>query len=328
MKIEKLSSGSYRIKKMINGQVFRATFNHVPTESEITVKVAEFISKSSPVKGGAFGLCLASYVRSKDNVLSPSTIVYYKQSGRVLPEWFLNKDISEITQIDIQTVINDYAKDHAPKTVKNINGVISAVMKMYRPNFIYHISLPLNKPYVPQLPSRDDVAKILEAAEGTEYHIAFQLGILGLRRGEIIALEMTDLDGDVLTIDKSKALSVDGSYKVKNTPKTVSSIRSIRLPDKLVEEIQHQGYIFRGYPNTICKNLHRIQDKLGIPRCRFHDLRHYFVSYAHYIGWSDADIIAWVGHKTDYITKRTYRHAMAQSDEKKKLADSILGDFF
>lgn len=325
MKLERLPSGSYRIKKTINGKVYRKTFDHKPTQTEITLSLAEFIGQSdTPVNSGTFRMCLESYIRSKSNILSPSTIVYYKQSSRVFPDWFMDKDISEITQIDVQNVINDYAKDHAPKTVRNINGVISAVMRMYRPSLSLNTSLPLAKPYEPNLPTHEDIVRILKAAKGTEYHIAFQLGILGLRRGEIIALDLTDLDGDVLTIDKSKALSVDGSYQVKNTPKTVSSVRQIVLPDKLAKEIRKTGYIFRGYPNTICKNLHRIQDSLGIPRCRFHDLRHYFVSYAHSIGMSDADIISLTGHKTDFVMKRVYRHSLADKKQKKKLANSIL----
>lgn len=325
MTIEQLPSGSFRVSKQINGKRYRFTFDHLPNEAEIALQLVKVSHEIITDNSDTFEICLEKYIAAKDNVLSPSTVVYYKQQGRALPEWFTQKRIDSITQIDVQKVVNDFAVNHAPKTVHNIHGVITAVMGLFRPELILHTSLPKSKPYEPKLPTHDDIKRILKASQGTEYHIAFQLGVLGLRRGEIIALELADLDGDLLKIDKSKALSVDGAFRVKNTPKTVASVRYIRLPDKLVKEINKKGYFFKGYPGTICKNLHRIQDKLNIPRCRFHDLRHYFVSYAHYIGWSDADIIAFVGHKTDYVTKRVYRHALANSDEKKQLANDILG---
>lgn len=325
MTIEQLPSGSYRVKKQIKGKRYCFTFDHIPSETEVAIKLMETSPEILISNSDTFEICLNKYIASKDHVLSSSTVVYYKQSGRALPKWFMQKQIDQITQIDVQKVVNDYSVNHAAKTVHNIHGVISAVIGLFRPDLILHTSLPKTKPYEPNLPLHDDIVRILKEAEGTEYHIPFQLGVLGLRRGEIIALELTDLEGDLLKIDKSKALSEGGVYRLKNIPKTVSSVRYIRLPDKLADEIRKKGYIFKGYPGTICKNLHRIQDKLGIPRCRFHDLRHYFVSYAHSMGWSDADIISMTGHKTDYVMKRVYRHSMANSDSKKKLANDILG---
>ena len=325
MTIERLPSGSYRVTQMYKGKRHRFTFDHKPNQREVTLKVAELIGDVSLQTGDTFGTCLEKYVAAKNNVLSPSTIVYYKQSGRVLPEWFMEKDINEITQVDVQKVVNDYAVGHSPKTVHNIHGVISAVIRLFKPDTIFHTTLPQTKPYEPKLPHKEDIERILEAAEGTEYHIPFQLGILGLRRGEIIALDLTDLHGDTLVIDKSMAYSEDGRYRVKNTPKTTSSIRTIPLKKELADEIREKGYIYKGYPQQIVKNLHRIQDRLGIPRCRFHDLRHYFVSYAHSRGWSDADIIAITGHKTDFVMKRVYRHSLSEENRKLELVNDILG---
>jgi integrase len=119
-------------------------------------------------------------------------------------------------------------------------------------------------------------------------------------------------------------ISTKGGYEIKNLPKTISSVRKVYIPDKLAEEIRKKGYIYKGSPGQILKALHRTQDRLGIPRSRFHDLRHYFVSYAHSLGWADADIIAITGHKTDEIAKRVYRHSMADYNDKKNLANMIL----
>ena len=241
----------------------------------------------------------------------------------MFPAW-LNMNINDISQMDVQRAVNEYARTHSAKSVKNFHGLISAVMKMYRPNFTLRTTLPKGKPKELVIPSHDDIIRILKATEGTDLHVPIQLGCLGLRKGEILALKLSDLDGDIIKIDKTMVVGPNGAYRVKNLPKSVASVRKVVLPDALADEIRKQGYIFNGYPGKLLRGLHRVQDDLGIPRSRFHDLRHYFVSYAHSLGWSDADIIAITGHKTDEIAKRVYRHAMANQDEKKSLANQML----
>lgn len=322
MKAEILPSGSYRIKKVVKGVTYRVTFDHKPTQAEILNELSKRIETSGDSKDSFFK-CVEAYINSKVNILSPSTIVSYQMLLRHMPDW-LNMPISKLTQIDIQNAVNDYAQNHSPKSVKNYHGLISAVIKMYRPNLVLRTTLPKGKEKEIRVPSHDEISMILKQVEGTEYHIPFQLGCLGMRRGEILALSLNDLDGDCLTIDKSKVISIDGGYEIKNLPKTVSSVRKVYIPDKLAEEIREKGYIYKGSPGQILKALHRAQDRLGIPRSRFHDLRHYFVSYAHSLGWADADIIAITGHKTDEIAKRVYRHSMADRDDKKNLANMIL----
>ena len=324
MKVEKLPSGSYRIKKIINGVTYRHTFDHKPTQNEIALEVAKMI-EDVPINKGTFFSYVEQYIRYKSNILSPTTIISYKQLLRMMPE-YLDKDINNLTHADIQRAVNDYAVDHSPKSVKNYHGLISSVLKMYRPNMNLHTTLPKGKPKDIQVPDKDDIAKILKAVEGTEYHIPFQLGCLGLRKGEILALELSDLDGDCLTIDKTMVISEQGGYEVKNLPKTVSSVRKVYIPDSLADEIRARGHIYKGYPGQLLKALHRTQDSLGIPRCRFHDLRHYFASYAHSCGLSDADIMAIGGWKTDAIMKSVYRHSLANADKKKDIANLILGN--
>lgn len=322
MKAEILPSGSYRIKKVVKGVTYRVTFDHKPTQVEILTELSKRI-ESTDICKDAFFSCVEAYINSKVNILSPSTIISYQMLLRHMPDW-LNMPISKLTQIDIQNAVNDYAKDHSPKSVKNYHGLISAVIKMYRPDMVLRTTLPKAKEKDIRVPSHEEVSMILKQVEGTEYHIPFQLGCLGMRRGEILALTLADLNGDCLTVDKTVVKSTKGGYEVKNMPKTISSVRKIYIPDKLAKEIREKGYIYKGHPGQILKALHRTQDKLGIPRSRFHDLRHYFVSYAHSLGWADADIIAITGHKTDEIAKRVYRHSMANRDDKKSLANMIL----
>ena len=63
----------------------------------------------------------------------------------------------------------------------------------------------------------------------------------------------------------------------------------------------------------LIKALHRYQKKLDIQSFRFHDLRHFYASYAHSMGMSDADLLKSGGWKTDNVLKNVYRHAMKDS---------------
>ena len=53
-------------------------------------------------------------------------------------------------------------------------------------------------------------------------------------------------------------------------------------------------------------------------------MRHYYVSFAHSLGMSDANIMASGGWKTDSVMKRVYRHDMRKTEEQKRIADNLL----
>lgn len=325
MKVEKLPSGSYRVRKQINGQKITKVFDHKPSQKEITQALADSIDDVAP-RTSFYG-CAQGYIKTRSNILSPSTIRgYYSLLESVIPPYFGNMRISDIEQIDIQSLINDYAIDHKPKTVYNLHGFISAVFKLYRPGMVLHTALPQKKPYSPYVPTSDEVKQIIDAAAGTRYHIPFQLGVLGMRRGEICALTLDDIDGNIVSINKDYVAGPGGVWVVKQLPKTEAGMRSIYIPDALRDEIIEAGVIFDGYPNRLLTKLENLQNRLNIQHFRFHDLRHFYASYAHSMGMSDADIMSSGGWKSDYVMKSVYRHSMKDSLEQNqsKVANSLL----
>ena len=323
MKIEK-RNGSYRVQKMIDGKRYSITYDHKPTEREVMRDLLK-LSDAIPAKG-SFLACAKSYIKSKDNVISPSTIKGYTSILNALPDDFKHMEISNITQIDIQTVINDYSADHSPKTTRNVHGFISAVLRQFRPDMVIYTTLPQKSVYEPYTPSEDDIKRILDACVNEPfYHIPFQLGIMGLRRSEVCALTLDDIRGNTLSINKALVKDVNNKWIVKKT-KTTAGTREIYIPDSLVSEIEQYGKIFDGNPTTLLYGLNKYQDKLGIPRFRFHDLRHFMASYAHSKGMSDADIMSTGGWKSDYTMKSIYRHEMnAKAAQKQVFDDIILG---
>jgi integrase len=133
----------------------------------------------------------------------------------------------------------------------------------------------------------------------------------GLRRGEICALTMQDIDGDYISITKSTVKAPDGSWVVKS-PKTPKSVRRVLLPHFVVERIHAQGYVTHLLPCNISDRFWKTQLRLGIerPYC-FHSLRHYSASYLHSIGIPDAYIMERGGWSTPHVMQKVYRHALA-----------------
>lgn len=322
MKVEKRSSGSYRVRKTIQGKTYTLNYDHKPTQAEI-LRDMSAITDAAPVKG-SFLACAESYIKSKDNVLSPSTIKGYNSVLNSIPNDFKKKPVSSITQADIQILINDFSVGHTPKTVRNVHGFISAVLGQFRPNMVIRTTLPQKSVYESYTPSEDDIKKILDACKDDPfYHIPFQLGIMGLRRSEVCALTLDDISGNTLTINKALVKDVNNQWIVKQT-KTLAGTRKIYIPDSLVDEIREYGRIFDGNPTSLLSGLNRYQDKLGIPRFRFHDLRVFFCSYSHYKGMSDQNIMATGGWKSMSTMQRIYRHEMKVKEEQKRIFDDLI----
>ena len=321
MTIEKLPSGSYRITEMQHGRRIRITVDHKPTKVEarslIQRKSVDFNDKTT------FEAAAVYYIDSKKNILSPSTIRGYTVIVNNLDESFKKRPLDTITTPILQATINDLAPTHSPKTVKNINGFIVSVLNFYGSD-IKSPRLPRMEKASVYIPSEDDIKRILNDVKGTKYEIPFILGTLGLRRSEICALTLDDLDGNILTINKALVEGNNKEWIVKTT-KTIESTRTIAIPDYLANLIREKGCIYDSSPHSLYSKLKCVQDRLGIKRFSFHKLRHFFASYMHDKGYTDKQIQEAGGWKTDAIMKTVYQHAMELDQAKMEMANRIGG---
>ena len=326
MKVEKISANSYRVRKTYRGKRYDVCFDHKPTQREVAEAVADKMKSLVGLKG-SFEFYCNQYIDSKQNVLSPSTIGGYRKIVRTISAGFKEKQIYEIEPIDIQNEVNDYAANHSPKSVRNLHGFISAVLGVFNPNLNISTTLPQKKKFNRNMPTTEDVQKILKASEGTPYHIPFQLAVLGMRRSEICGATIDDLHGNFLSINKARIYDGDNHIMTRDNTKTEESTREIYLPDSLVEEILEAGVIYDKTPPMLVKTLHKYQDELGIERFRLHDLRGFYVSYAHSIGIPDVYILKAGGWKSDYVMKNTYRDALKDKEEEmqQKVASKLFG---
>lgn len=318
MTIEKLPSGKYRIVEMRNGIRYRETLDHKPTKAE----AREILQKSvgSYHNSMCFSHACEVYLRSKVNVLSPATIRGYSSIIENMDEDFKKMQLDKITLPVLQNLINDYAIDHSPKSVRNLNGFVLAVLK-YNGSEVKSPRLPQKEKKDIYIPTEEDVKRLLQEFKGHRYEAFIILATMGLRRSEICALTPDDLEGNVLTINKALVQNEKKEWVIKTT-KTESSTRKIVIPDELAKLLNEKGF-YEGNPENLYFNLQRAQKRLGIPQFPLHKLRHFFASYMHDLGYSDKQIQEFGGWKTDAIMKTVYQHAMEMDKVKNNIANSI-----
>lgn len=327
-KAKKLPSGNWRcqIRKKINGQTISKSFT-APTRKEAEYLAAEWLMEENE---STINLTLKQacerYIEAKENVLSPSTVREYHSCIRRSLETIMNVPIDALTREKIQRAINIEAASHSPKTVRNIHGFLSAVLKMYRPGFVLNTQLPQKKATYMYIPTDDDVKKIIEFSKGTSVELAILLAAFGpMRRGEICALTDKDINGNIVTVNKAYVLDEQRGWVIK-TPKNFSSNRAIIYPEFVIEKIKGiQGNLIPCTPDSLSRAFSKALKKSGLPHFRFHDLRHYCVSICKAMNIPDEYIMARGGWATNYTMNNVYAHTLP--DVQDAVTTKILNHF-
>ena len=321
MTIEKLPSGSYRITQVSEGKRYRKTIDHRPTNAEAVKIMAGMLRRNTASANLTFYDASNAYIESKANILSPSTISSYYGLIRAVGDDFNSRHLNSISPIMVQSLVNEYAKNHSPKTVRNFSNFVLSVLKAFEIE-MKSPKLPQNEKKSPYIPTEDEVKRILEYVKGSDYEIPLKLAVFGLRRSEICAITPEDVNGCDLRIYKALVRNNDGIWVVKNT-KTTDSTRTITIPKALADAIIENNGAFNGYPGKIYETLQKVCDKLGIRRFPLHKLRHFYASFLHNEGFTDKQIQEMGGWKTDYVMKGVYQHAMEIDEAKRSAAEKL-----
>lgn len=324
MTIDKLPSGAYRIRKTVKGKAYSVTVrtDKEPTQSAALLLIsAEIERKSANVPTDTLKALCEAYKATRSNICSPSTLKGYATLIRCLPEPYASMKAKDITAKKLQELTNEYAATHSPKSTANMLNFIQAVLKENDVQ-LRAPTLPKNIKEEPYIPTPEEVGRIFERISGTKYEVPIYLATMGLRRSEICALRMEDLDGCVLTI--RRALVPDEHSKlVEKSTKTAKSTRVIKIPPELADLIRQQGYFYNGHPELITRTLKEVQEELGIKHFTLHKLRHFFASYMMQCGFTQKQIQGEVGWSTMYTMTELYQHMMDMDAARSGMAEAI-----
>ena len=305
MKPRRLPSGAWNVRVTIKGQTYSFTD---PDKKTVMRLASEFADKQrDKVRNPTLAQVCEDFIAEREKTLSPSTLRSYRGIVKKITERnpaIMQKKVIALTDMDILNIVRPL---RTVKTKRNyLNFLQVAAGRKFNVNFSG------KAPREIAVPTDLEVMGLLAIFGGTEMEVPVMLGAFGgLRRSEICALTMQDIDGDYVHITKAMVKAPDRSWIIKS-PKNTKSNRRVLLPHFVIERIHKQGYVTHLLPCNISDRFWKTQLRLGIerPYC-FHSLRHYSASYLHSIGIPDAYIMERGGWSTPHVMQKVYRHALA-----------------
>ena len=151
----------------------------------------------------------------------------------------------------------------------------------------------------------------------------------GLRRGELLGLKWTDVDLDRGVLKIQRAISRQNGKVVEAPLKTKNAYRTLPLSadaiDVLMQQRRKTGnseWVFPSptggpmSPDSVLHMLQRVLKRAGLPRIRFHDLRHTFATMALQNGVDVKTVSSMLGHYSAGFTLDTYAHVTTDAQLK------------
>ena len=240
----------------------------------------------------------------------------------------------------------DTRKPYSPTTVKHCRDCLRAALnvakdwKMILHNPADRIKLPARQKRKPNVFDQRQARIFFDAIKGDRLEALFILTLcLGAREGEVLGLRRNDVDLEGKRVHIRFALQrLDGKLTLVPT-KTEESERSPRLPAMVVsalaahlarqereqadagERWQDSGMLFTTSIGTMldARNMLRTFDRLvqlsGLPKIRFHDLRHSAATILHVAGVPTQAIKNLLGHASARTTQEVYMHITPDAED-------------
>ena len=168
-----------------------------------------------------------------------------------------------------------------------------------------------------------------EAKDSGVYELYYLDLATGLRRGELLGLKWRDVDLDRGVLKIQRAISRQNGKVVEAPLKTKNAYRTLPLSadaiDVLMQQRRKTGnseWVFPSptggpmSPDSVLHMLQRVLKRAGLPRIRFHDLRHTFATMALQNGVDVKTVSSMLGHYSAGFTLDTYAHVTTDAQLK------------
>lgn len=241
------------------------------------------------------------------------------------------------------------------KTVSDLLSVVRSVLRFAGPEGAERAaSVRLPKPSPAGKRSEPQVLSLAEQRRLCQTLLAEpsrgNLGILlclftGLRVGELCALRWEDISPEDGTLRVRRTLqrlqnSEGGESRTHVTvtaPKSLSSVRTVPLPEALCGRLRELGGGRSGYfltdserwvePRTMQNRFKRALRKSGVRDLNYHALRHTFATRCVELNFDVKSLSEILGHSSVSITMSRYVHpSLELKKENMRRLDALLGD--
>jgi integrase len=275
--------------------------------------------------------------------VGPTTFPRYKQviENQISP-YIGGLSLAKLNALDVEDFYAEMARKGVPPASRRQAALVltNALRHAVRMRLIP--SSPAAEVTKPKLADREmrvlttnEVKVFLTGAKRSRHYALFALAVAtGMRRGELLALRWPDVDFDTGTVTVRRTLAMVGEQFLVKEPKTKASRRTITVPlfalDALHEHCKKmvargfadkamfcncRGGFIRGY-NLLRNSFQPILARVGLPKLRFHDLRHTHATALLSAGHPIKAVSQRLGHSDVGITLRVYAHVLPTDDAK------------
>ena len=190
-------------------------------------------------------------------------------------------------------------KGLSAKTVRNIHQILSSALKLAQEQRII-LANPAEGCALPKVEHREmktlpveQLRSFLREARESGVFELYYLGLAtGLRRGELLGLKWEDIDLERGDLRVKRQVSRINGEVVEAPLKTKNAYRTLPLAEDTVSVLKEQRrkvgsspWVFPSpnggpiSPDSVLHMLHRVLKRAGLPKVRFHDLRHPYVKH-------------------------------------------------
>ncbi len=341
-------SGSWRAQIWINaervGRTVEAKADGIAWLADIQSKRA----KGYDVAGRKqlLGAYMDEWLDTKEPAVSPRTICQYRQIVRD----YVTPELGEIPLKDLrlQRIEQHYSmlqkRGVGTRTIRLTHAVLHrALEKAVKYAYLHRnpasgASLPKRRAREMKTLNAEQVTQFLIAARDGRHEVLYHLAIqTGMRQGELLGLQWRDVDWVQHTIRVQRQVKwVPGESWRFVDPKTRAGFRTILLSLGLLDTLKRHkqsqahetscaGKRWQDHdlicptsvgtpptPSNLRKDFNRVLERAGVPRIRFHDLRHTAASLMLNGGIPPIVVSKILGHAQPSITLDIYGHVYAQ----------------
>ena len=238
-------------------------------------------------------------------------------------------------------------KGLSAKTVRNIHQILSSALKLAQEQRLI-LTNPAEGCALPRVEHQEmktlttvQLASFFrEARESGVFELYYLELATGLRRGELLGLKWEDIDLERGDLRVRRQVSRINGEVVEAPLKTKNAYRTLPLAEDTVSVLKEQRkkvgnspWVFPSpnggpiSPDSVLHMLHRVLKRAGLPKVRFHDLRHTFATLALQNGVDVKTVSGMLGHFSAGFTLDTYAHitSAAQRQAAKTMENILSG---